>query len=421
MLVPRVACRISSRGSELAHARTRRARTHARALARALSLPPLARQQSGDFSRMVQKHMQRGEWKAAVQVLERLPHAQLALVYRYSSVLIRQLPYDVAKVRARVNASPSFSLFSRSLIFCLVCSPPQVWMRMGRKLDPSKLVPALAQYATRPTRRTRSRRGTDGENVEDDDCALMYLRFVVESGFGDRSIHNFLVALLARTEIDEGPLLAYLDSYGATLEKCGRSESAQLEQSRYVPALRVCSSTSFFFFVFAHLFFYLPSHRFDPHYALRCCLDGNKAKSAVLIYQQLGRREDAVKQALAHDLLSLARQSCADALAALSLLGPQLAEEGERAEGEDTSASCKALWMHLAKYCCRKAGEQGGSSEEQELRKRAVDQIESILSDSDGLVQVRHQNKTTHERFCAHSPARQLDSVFAARVSGGCT
>ena len=113
---------------------------------------------------------------------------------------------------------------------------------MGRKLDPSKLVPALAQYATRPMRRTRSRRGTDGENVEDDDCALMYLRFVVESGFGDRSIHNFLVALLARTEIDEGPLLAYLDSYGATLEKCGRSESAQLEQSRYVPALRVCSS-----------------------------------------------------------------------------------------------------------------------------------------------------------------------------------
>ena len=185
----------------------------------------------------------------------------------------------------------------------------------------------------------------------------MYLRFVVESGFGDRSIHNFLVALLARTEMEEGPLLAYLESYGATLEKCGSSESAQLEQSKY-----------------------------DPHYALRCCLDENKAKSAVLIYQQLGRREDAVKQALAHDLLSLARQSCADALAALSLLGPRA--EGEQAEGEDSSASCKALWMHLAKYCCRKAGEQGGSSEEQELRKRAVDQIESILSDSDGLVQV---------------------------------
>lgn len=326
-------------------------------------------EQSGEYAHVVQKHMQRGEWKAAVQVLERLPHAQLGLVYRYSSVLMRQLPDDVVRV----------------------------WMRMGTKLNPSKLVPALAQYSARPKQRvmvrprSRARGGRGsldaglglggggaegghgsgggggggglGGSNRDGDCALMYLRFCVESGFGDRSIHNFLVALLARKGVgEEEQLLAYLESYGASLEECGGNEAAQLEQCKY-----------------------------DPHYALRCCLDGEKAHSATLIYQKLGRTEDAVRHALSNDLLILAKKCCVKSLKLLSLLVSSASTSsssgagGDRADG---SAGCKALWMQLAEYCCRKAGEQGGGGLEQDLRQKSVDQIESILQDSDGLVQI---------------------------------
>jgi len=162
--------------------------------------------------------------------------------------------------------------YSPILIEHVPCELVAAWIKFT-KLNPKRLLPALTRYQPEHNR----------PDVEENQ-AIVYLEHCVkELGNREPAVHNALLALYVKQR-DEEPLTKFISA-----------------RDRY----------------------------FDPQYALRQCLKGNKAHACVFIYGSMGLYEEAVSLALQVDI-ELATLN-ADKL-------------------EDDPALRKKLWLRIARH-----------------------------------------------------------------------
>lgn len=171
-----------------------------------------------DFERVIQYHIQNKNYMAALEVLTRQNNPEL--VYQFSPTLMQSIPQKTV----------------------------DMWIAQEKRLDPARLIPSLVQY----------------DNIKDrsQGCeAIRYLEFCVRNlGSRDEAIHNYLLALYARLDVDM--LMRYLDREG--------------QEKAAVP--------------------------YDLKYALRVCSELHLTKACVHIYSTMELYEEAVDLALKVDI-----------------------------------------------------------------------------------------------------------------------
>ncbi|KAJ8378135.1 hypothetical protein AAFF_G00247730 [Aldrovandia affinis] len=179
-----------------------------------------------DYERVVSHHCRHDDYGAALEVLAR--HCDEALFYKFSPVLMQHIPGDVV----------------------------DAWIRMGKRLDAKRLIPALVNYSQ-----------TGGAQQISE--SVRYMEFCVyELAVKDEAIHNYLLSLYAKYRPDS--LLLYLEQAGTH-----------------------------------------PSEiHYDLKYALRLCAEHGYHRACVLVYRIMELYEEAVDLALQVDV-DLAK-SCAD-------------------------------------------------------------------------------------------------------------
>ncbi|XP_064478428.1 vacuolar protein sorting-associated protein 18 homolog [Ornithodoros turicata] len=171
-----------------------------------------------DFERVIQYHIQNKSYKSALEVLTKQNNQEL--VYQFSPVLMQCIPKETV----------------------------EMWFAQGRRLDPSRLIPALVQY---------DKTNDKAHGFE----AINYLEFCVDKLKNeDEAIHNYLLTLYAR--LDPKKLMHYLELQGQ-------------DQTRV---------------------------RYDLKYALRICSELNLTEACVHIYTTMELYEEAVDLALKVDI-----------------------------------------------------------------------------------------------------------------------
>ncbi|KAG9282992.1 hypothetical protein AMEX_G1706 [Astyanax mexicanus] len=179
-----------------------------------------------DYERVISHHCQHDDYSAALEVLSK--HCDEKLFYKFSPVLMQHIPKKVV----------------------------DAWIKMGKRLDPKKLIPALVNY---------SQIGSTQQICE----TIRYMEFCVyQLDVQDEAIHNYLLSLYAKYKSDS--LLWYLEQAG--------THAAEI--------------------------------KYDLKYALRLCAEHGYLQACVLVYKIMELYEEAVDLALQVDV-DLAK-SCAD-------------------------------------------------------------------------------------------------------------
>ncbi|XP_033107072.1 vacuolar protein sorting-associated protein 18 homolog [Anneissia japonica] len=123
-----------------------------------------------DYDRVVSHHIQHGDYKSALDVLNKPQDDQL--FYKFSPVLMQHIP--------------------KSLV--------DAWILMKKKLDPKKLIPSLVQY-------------DHSVQTSQTNEAVRYLEFcIVELVNQESAIHNYLLSLYAKYQPNQ--LMNYLQRQG---------------------------------------------------------------------------------------------------------------------------------------------------------------------------------------------------------------
>lgn len=179
-----------------------------------------------DYERVISHHCQHDDYSAALEVLSK--HCDEKLFYKFSPVLMQHIPKNVV----------------------------DAWIKMGKRLDPKKLIPALVNY---------SQIGSTQQINE----TIRYMEFCVyQLDVQDEAIHNYLLSLYAKYKSDS--LLWYLEQAGTHASEI----------------------------------------KYDLKYALRLCAEHGYLQACVLVYKIMELYEEAVDLALQVDV-DLAK-SCAD-------------------------------------------------------------------------------------------------------------
>eukprot|EP01138_Halocafeteria_seosinensis_P015643 gb/GECG01015964.1/.p1 GENE.gb/GECG01015964.1/~~gb/GECG01015964.1/.p1 ORF type:complete len:1144 (+),score=132.33 gb/GECG01015964.1/:1-3432(+) len=198
-----------------------------------------------DYSRMVTHYMQTGNYAKVIDLLhEADPDTALPLIYKYSTVLILQLPEKTV----------------------------HLWESLHRRIDPTKLLPAITKYS-RLRSVAKAAKRVKGANVlsESDrtfglshvhkdvwtklDQATAYVKRLIDKGNEQPAMHNCLLSLYARNG-EEEELLHFLNRQSGN------------------------------------------SRRIDFKYALLVCSNYEMTKACVRIYNIMGMHEQAVREAL---------------------------------------------------------------------------------------------------------------------------
>lgn len=178
-----------------------------------------------DYERVVSHHCQNDDYDEALNVLSK--HKDKNLFYKFSPVLMQHIPKKVV----------------------------DAWVKMGKKLDPKNLIPALVNYNQSACTQINE--------------AIRYMEFCVyELRETEQAIHNYLLSLYAQFLPDS--LLLYL-------------EKAGINPNRIY---------------------------YDLKYALRLCAEHEHHRACVHVYKVMELYEEAVDLALKVDV-DLAK-SCAD-------------------------------------------------------------------------------------------------------------
>lgn len=171
-----------------------------------------------DHERVISHHIQHENYRGALECLTK--QTDMELYYKFSPLLMQYQPKDTV----------------------------DAWIRVGKQLDPKKLIPALVQYDQHRSR-------------EQGNEAIRYLEACVQKFENrDPAIHNFLLSLYAKLQPDN--LMTYLQLQGETLDD-------------------IC---------------------YDVKYALRLCAECNHKKACVHVYSLMGLYEEAVDMALSVDV-----------------------------------------------------------------------------------------------------------------------
>lgn len=121
-----------------------------------------------DYDRVIQYHIHNGDYKSALEVLQKQKNPEL--FYQYSPILMQTIPQRMV----------------------------EAWVAQGRRLDPVSLIPALLQC--------------NRENNQESE-AIRYLEFCVQTlDVKSQSIHNYLLSLYVRLNPDK--LMTYLTAQG---------------------------------------------------------------------------------------------------------------------------------------------------------------------------------------------------------------
>uniref|UniRef100_A0A6Q2X5J0 Vacuolar protein sorting-associated protein 18 homolog n=1 Tax=Esox lucius TaxID=8010 RepID=A0A6Q2X5J0_ESOLU len=179
-----------------------------------------------DYERVISHYCQHDDYGAALEVLSK--HCDEKLFYKFSPVLMQHIPKKVV----------------------------DAWIKMGNRLDPKKLIPALVNY---------SQMGSTQQINE----TIRYMEFCVyQLVVTEEAIHNYLLSLYAKYKPDS--LLSYLEQAGT----------------------------------------HASDIHYDLKYALRLCAEHGYLQACVLVYKIMELYEEAVDLALQVDV-DLAK-SCAD-------------------------------------------------------------------------------------------------------------
>ncbi|KAI7799511.1 vacuolar protein sorting-associated protein 18 homolog [Triplophysa rosa] len=179
-----------------------------------------------DYERVISHYCQHDDYSAALEVLSK--HCDDRLFYKFSPVLMQHIPKKVV----------------------------DAWIKMGHRLDPKNLIPALVNY---------SQMGSMQQINE----TIRYMEFCVyQMDVKDEAIHNYLLSLYAKHKPDA--LLWYLEQAGT----------------------------------------HASDIHYDLKYALRLCSEHGYLQACVLVYKIMELYEEAVDLALQVDV-DLAK-SCAD-------------------------------------------------------------------------------------------------------------
>ncbi|XP_056621226.1 vacuolar protein sorting-associated protein 18 homolog [Triplophysa dalaica] len=179
-----------------------------------------------DYERVISHYCQHDDYSAALEVLSK--HCDDRLFYKFSPVLMQHIPKMVV----------------------------DAWIKMGQRLDPKNLIPALVNY---------SQMGSMQQINE----TIRYMEFCVyQMDVQDEAIHNYLLSLYAKHKPDA--LLWYLEQAGT----------------------------------------HASDIHYDLKYALRLCSEHGYLQACVLVYKIMELYEEAVDLALQVDV-DLAK-SCAD-------------------------------------------------------------------------------------------------------------
>lgn len=167
-----------------------------------------------DYERVVSHYCQHDDYSAALDVLSK--HCDDKLFYKFSPVLMQHIPKEVV----------------------------DAWIKMGNRLDPKNLIPALVNY---------SQMGSMQQITE----TIRYMEFCVyELDVKDEAIHNYLLSLYAKHKPDA--LLWYLEQAGP----------------------------------------HVSDIHYDLKYALRLCAEHGYLRACVLVYKIMELYEEAVDLAL---------------------------------------------------------------------------------------------------------------------------
>uniref|UniRef100_T1JMS9 Pep3/Vps18 beta-propeller domain-containing protein n=1 Tax=Strigamia maritima TaxID=126957 RepID=T1JMS9_STRMM len=177
-----------------------------------------------DYERLISYQIDNRNFCEALKILEKYKNPEL--FYQYSPVLMQSCPKETVGI----------------------------WISQGRRLNPTKLIPALLQC-------------DQGKNKSQEAEAIRYFEFCVNTlDNKDTSIHNYLLSLYAK--LDSEKLMTYLTLQGQD-------------------PVYIC---------------------YDLKYALRVCSEYKHVKACVLIYAAMGLYEEAVDLALKVDV-QLAKQN----------------------------------------------------------------------------------------------------------------
>ncbi|CAK4621311.1 hypothetical protein LEN26_021232 [Aphanomyces euteiches] len=175
-----------------------------------------------DYEKVVTYHIHRGEYGAAIEILRGAPTQKIEeLYYKYSPELIIAKPKEVF----------------------------EAW-KAAESLDPTRLIPSIVRHVHQK----------DGNARSILELAINFLKFTIEQGNRDETIHNYIIFLLAKHP-DERLMIKFLRR---------RSDSA--------PPL------------------------FDPAFALRLCTQHEKNRACIYIYSSMGLYQEAVEKALQVDV-----------------------------------------------------------------------------------------------------------------------
>lgn len=175
-----------------------------------------------DHERVISHHLQHKDYQHALDCLTKQP--DIELYYKFSPLLLQ----------------------------CLPTKTVDAWIRMGKQLDPKRLIPALVQF--------------DQKSKEQGNEAIRYLEMCVQKlDNQEPAIHNFLLSLYAKLKPED--LMTYLQLQGEHLDG-------------------IC---------------------YDVKYALRLCSECKHKRACVHVYSLMGLYEEAVDMALEVDV-ELAKQ-----------------------------------------------------------------------------------------------------------------
>uniref|UniRef100_A0A6Q2X2E8 Pep3/Vps18 beta-propeller domain-containing protein n=1 Tax=Esox lucius TaxID=8010 RepID=A0A6Q2X2E8_ESOLU len=167
-----------------------------------------------DYERVISHYCQHDDYGAALEVLSK--HCDEKLFYKFSPVLMQHIPKKVV----------------------------DAWIKMGNRLDPKKLIPALVNY---------SQMGSTQQINE----TIRYMEFCVyQLVVTEEAIHNYLLSLYAKYKPDS--LLSYLEQAGT----------------------------------------HASDIHYDLKYALRLCAEHGYLQACVLVYKIMELYEEAVDLAL---------------------------------------------------------------------------------------------------------------------------
>lgn len=202
-----------------------------------------------------------------------------------------------SKAIAVLNAQPSTELYYKFATTLIRSAPEETvdsWMKR-ENLSARRLIPAMTLYKANSSR----------PNV-----IIPYLQHIIRNGEADKTLHNFLLGLLA--ENDDSGLLSMITT----------SRPNPLTGQPY----------------------------YDLDYALRVCTKHSKTEACVRIYAKMGNFESAVDLALKEGNVDLACV-CADAVQneanSLQIIG---ANSGASFSSVDRTTLRKKLWLRVARF-----------------------------------------------------------------------